>query len=102
MLCSLPAQVRGETRGEKSSVTLSFPLPICWWPKEIERKSKLIQSFCHEPLLSFLAGRNKAIADYLQSQGHLEALEAFKREAEIPGEGRPFHADDGVIIKFFG
>ncbi|KAF4526318.1 hypothetical protein B566_EDAN015471 [Ephemera danica] len=30
--------------------------------------------------------RNKAIADYLSSNGYMDALEAFKREADLPGE----------------
>ena len=29
---------------------------------------------------------NKAIADYLMSNGYNEALDAFKREADMPGE----------------
>jgi len=30
--------------------------------------------------------RNRAIADYLLSSGHLESLEAFKREADVGGD----------------
>ena len=29
---------------------------------------------------------NKAIADYMQSNGYNEALEAFKKETDMPGE----------------
>lgn len=29
---------------------------------------------------------NKAIADYLSSNGYMDALEAFKKEADMPGE----------------
>lgn len=29
---------------------------------------------------------NKAVADYLSSNGYMEALEAFKRDADMPGE----------------
>ncbi len=29
---------------------------------------------------------NKAIAEYLQSNGYNEALDAFKREADMPGD----------------
>jgi len=29
---------------------------------------------------------NKAIADYMCSNGYMEALEAFKSEADMPGE----------------
>lgn len=30
--------------------------------------------------------RNKAIADYLSTNGYQDALEAFKKEADMPGE----------------
>ena len=30
--------------------------------------------------------RNKAIADYLSSNGYTDSLEAFKRETDMPGE----------------
>ena len=30
--------------------------------------------------------RNRAIADYLLSSGHVDSLEAFKREADISGD----------------
>lgn len=30
--------------------------------------------------------RNKAVADYLSSNGYLTALEGFKKDADIPGE----------------
>jgi platelet-activating factor acetylhydrolase IB subunit alpha len=33
-----------------------------------------------------LCFRNKAIADYLSSNGYMDALEAFKKEADMPGE----------------
>lgn len=32
------------------------------------------------------ASRNKAIADYLSTNGYQDALEAFKKEADMPGE----------------
>lgn len=32
------------------------------------------------------AFRNKAIADYLSTNGYQDALEAFKKEADMPGE----------------
>ena len=34
----------------------------------------------------FFFFRNKAIADYLCSNGYMDALEAFKSEADMPGE----------------
>ena len=34
----------------------------------------------------FLCFRNKAIADYLSTNGYMDALEAFKKEADMPGE----------------
>ncbi|PSN53308.1 Lissencephaly-1 [Blattella germanica] len=34
----------------------------------------------------YLYFRNKAIADYLSSNGYMDALEAFKKEADMPGE----------------
>lgn len=34
----------------------------------------------------FLIFSNKAIADYLCSNGYNDALEAFKKEADMPGE----------------
>lgn len=44
----------------------------------------------HSPLyhtyISCLLCRNKAIADYLCSNGYMDALEAFKAEADMPGE----------------
>jgi platelet-activating factor acetylhydrolase IB subunit alpha len=33
-----------------------------------------------------LSYRNRAIADYLLSSGHVDSLEAFKREADISGD----------------
>jgi len=30
--------------------------------------------------------RNKAIADYLNTNGYMDALEAFKKETDMPGE----------------
>jgi len=30
--------------------------------------------------------RNRAIADYLLSSGHVDSLEAFKREADLGGD----------------
>lgn len=35
---------------------------------------------------SFPFSSNKAIADYLSSNGYMDALEAFKKEADMPGE----------------
>lgn len=32
------------------------------------------------------SSRNKAIADYLSTNGYQDALEAFKKEADMPGE----------------
>lgn len=37
-------------------------------------------------LISLVNFRNKAIADYLSSNGYQDALEAFKKEADMPGE----------------
>lgn len=34
----------------------------------------------------FFNSSNKAIADYLSSNGYMDALEAFKKEADMPGE----------------
>lgn len=34
----------------------------------------------------FFFPRNKAIADYLSTNGYQDALEAFKKEADMPGE----------------
>lgn len=34
----------------------------------------------------YLHFRNKAIADYLSTNGYQDALEAFKKEADMPGE----------------
>lgn len=34
----------------------------------------------------YLYCSNKAIADYLGSNGYMDALEAFKKEADMPGE----------------
>lgn len=34
----------------------------------------------------FSLSSNKAIADYLSSNGYMDALEAFKKEADMPGE----------------
>lgn len=34
----------------------------------------------------FFNCRNKAIADYLSANGYQDALEAFKKEADMPGE----------------
>ena len=34
----------------------------------------------------FCVFRNKAIADYLSSNGYTDSLEAFKRETDMPGE----------------
>lgn len=36
--------------------------------------------------MSNVCSRNKAIADYLSSNGYTDALEAFKKEADMPGE----------------
>lgn len=30
--------------------------------------------------------RNKAVADYLSTNGYMDALEAFKKEADMPGD----------------
>lgn len=35
---------------------------------------------------TFFIFSNKAIADYLSSNGYNDALEAFKKEADMPGE----------------
>lgn len=37
-------------------------------------------------MLFFYYFSNKAIADYLGSNGYMDALEAFKKEADMPGE----------------
>ena len=34
----------------------------------------------------FIICRNKAIADYLLTSGHVDSLEAFKREADVSGD----------------
>lgn len=45
--------------------------------RDITRKKIKIFVYCY---------RNKAIADYLSSNGYTEALDAFKKEADMPGE----------------
>ena len=37
-------------------------------------------------MFCLLQYRNKAIADYLCSNGYMDALESFKAEADMPGE----------------
>lgn len=37
-------------------------------------------------ILCLVCYRNKAIADYLGSNGYTDALEAFKKEADMTGE----------------
>lgn len=39
-----------------------------------------------ETLFLILSCRNRAIADYLLTSGHVDSLEAFKREADISGD----------------
>lgn len=37
-------------------------------------------------ILTSLLCRNKAVADYLSSNGYMTALEGFKKDADMPGE----------------
>lgn len=42
--------------------------------------------FCKNIKFYYICFRNKAIADYLGSNGYTDALEAFKKEADMTGE----------------
>lgn len=53
--------------------------------------------FASPRLIYFFLSRNKAIADYLSSNGYMEALQAFKRDADMPGEVE--HKYGGLLEK---
>lgn len=56
-------------------------LGIFWTVIEVITYSRIFWS-----LDLYLCCSNKAIADYLGSNGYMDALEAFKKEADMPGD----------------